>query len=113
MSKDSKNYLDKIPKRSEKISWSDYNNKVTLEIENKGIFNRIAQKIFRKPRISYVHLDEMGGFIWTVIDGEKSILELGKIVEEKFGEEASPLYERLSKYCRILESYGFISWVEK
>lgn len=107
--KQKENYLEKIPVRSEKIAWStDENGIVTLEIENKGIFNTIAQKVLKKPRISYVHLDATGSFVWPLIDGEKNIEELGKYVEEKFGEEAYPLYERLAKYFQILDSYGFL-----
>ena len=52
----------------------------------------------------------MGSFIWPLIDGEKSILEIGEYVETHFGEKANPLYERLAKYFQILESYGFINW---
>ena len=105
------NYLERIPKRAEHFNWSQSaDGIVTLEIENKGAFNRIAQKFFKKPRISYVHLDEMGSFIWPLIDGEKSILEIGEYVETHFGEKANPLYERLAKYFQILESYGFINW---
>lgn len=55
-----------------------------------------------------MHLDEMGSFVWPLIDGEKTILEIGKAVEERFGDEAKPLYERLVKYFQILESYHFI-----
>lgn len=83
---------------------------IMLHIENKGAFNRIAQKLFKKPKISYVHLDETGSFIWPIIDGEKSIIELGKEVEAHFGEKAHPLYERLAKYFQILDSYHFIEW---
>ena len=105
------NYLERIPVRRQGIAWkTDENGIVTLEIENKGIFNRIAQKLLKKPEISYVPLDETGSFIWPVIDGQKSILELGKAVDEHFGEKAHPLYERLAKYFQILESYGFIEW---
>lgn len=103
------NLLDFIPVRNEKILFSaDENGKVTLEIENKGLFNKIAQKLFKKPKISYVHLDDMGSFIWPVIDGKKDICEIGKEVKEHFGEKAEPLYERLCKYIKILKSYGFI-----
>ena len=109
--KNNENYLEKIPVKSEKIGWNqDEEGKVTLEIENKGVFNRIAQKLFKKPKISYVHLDEMGSFIWPIIDGEKNIIDLGKEVESHFGEKANPLYERLAKYFRILESYNFIKF---
>lgn len=105
------NYLEKIPMRPPQLAWNaDAEGKVTLEIENKGAFNRIAQKLFKKPRVSYVHLDETGSFVWPLLDGEKDIIAIGKLVEEEFGEKANPLYERLAKYFQILDSYGFIVW---
>lgn len=103
------NYLDRRPIRHPDINWSeDGQGIVTLEIENTGFFNRIAQKFFKKPKISYIHLDENGSFIWPILDGEKTILDIGKSVDEKFGEAAHPLYERLAKFFQILESYNFI-----
>ncbi len=105
------NFLDKKPLRHPDLKWeTDENGLVTLAIENKGVFNRIAQKVFKKPKISYVHLDEMGSFIWPLLDGEKDITALGNPVNAHFGEKAYPLYERLVKYLQILESYGFIVW---
>ena len=107
----SNNYLEKVPSRPVHIMWStDENGMVTLDIENTGLMNRIAQKLFRKPKVSHIHLDEMGSFVWPLLDGEKNIIELGRLVEEKFGDKASPLYERLAKYFQILDSYHFIEW---
>lgn len=106
------NYLDKKPARNEKIPWSSEDGKVTLEIENKGVWNRLFQKILKKPRISYIHLDEIGSFVWPLSDGEKTISEIGEAVEKQFGDKASPLYERLAEYFRILESYRFIYFNE-
>lgn len=107
----SQNYLEKIPVRPAHIAWSaNEEGIVTLDIENTGLFNRIAQKLLRKPKVSHIHLDEMGSFVWPLLDGDKNIIELGKNVEEHFGEKANPLYERLSKYFQILDSYGFIEW---
>ena len=112
--KNKENYLERIPKRPEKYAYTiGEDGIVTLEIENKGVFNKIAQKFFKKPKISYVHLDEMGSFIWPIMDGKMNITEIGRLVEEKFGEEANPLYERLAKYFQILDSYGFVDWVKK
>ena len=110
----SKNYLDRIPYRPVEIRWScDGEGIVTLEIENRGFMNRVAQKLFHKPKTSFIHLDEMGSFLWGIIDGQKSIFDLGTLVEEKFGEKAHPLYERLAKYFMILDSYGFVKWAGK
>jgi len=109
--KSSENYLERRPARPEHIKWSvDEEEIITLHIENTGMMNRIAQKLFRKPKVSHIHLDKMGSFIWPLLDGKKNIIELGKLVEEKFGEEAYPLYERLAKYFQILDSYDFIRW---
>lgn len=102
------NYLDRKPLRNEKFSWSEDKEQVTLEIENKGVWNTIFQKLLKKPRISYVHLDKMGSFVWPLLDGRKTIFEIGKAVKNQFGDEAEPLYERLVKYFQILESYHFI-----
>lgn len=108
------NYLERIPQRPEKFDFTvGEDGIVTLNIENKGIFNKVAQKLLKKPKISYVHLDKMGSFIWPLMDGKMNITEIGKLVEEEFGEEAHPLYERLAKYFQILDSYGFVEWVKK
>ena len=107
----SENYLERRPARPEHIQWSaDDKGIVTLDIENKGFLNRMAQVLFRRPNVSHIHLDEMGSFVWPLVDGEKDILALGVLVKEQFGEEAEPLYERLAKYFQILESYSFIEW---
>lgn len=107
----SENYLERKPARPEGISWSaDENEIVTLDIENTGAFNRIAQKLLKKPKVTHIHLDEIGSFVWPLLDGEKNIIELGKEVEKHFGEKANPLYERLAKYFQILDSYHFVEW---
>lgn len=106
--KNKENFLEKKPQRNPDINWKEKDGQITLEIENKGLFNRLAQKLLKKPKISYIHLDEMGSFIWPLIDGEADIIALGERVKEHFGDKAEPLYERLSKYIKILESYGFV-----
>lgn len=58
--------------------------------------------------MSYIHLEENGSFIWLSMDGKKNLVEIGKELDEKFGEKAHPLYERLAKYVQMLEAYGFI-----
>ena len=105
------NYLERIPLHPEHIEWSaDDSGMVTLDIENKGVMNRIFQKLLKKPKVTHIHLDEIGSFVWPLIDGEKKIMDMGDPLEEHFGEKAQPTYERLAKFFQILESYGFVSW---
>ena len=107
----SRNYLEQKPMRPENMVWkTNKKGLVVLEIENTGVMNRIAQKLFKRPKVSYVHLDEMGSFVWPLLDGETDLVALGEKVKEQFGEKAEPLYERLAKYFQILDSYGFVKW---
>lgn len=89
-------------------SETDAEGNVTIFQENKGLFNRIAQIFFKKPRVSQIHLDKMGNFIWPLLDGQNNLLFIAEKVKEHFGEEAEPLYNRLVQYMKTLENYGFV-----
>lgn len=106
------NYLDLIPERNEALRWHrDLKERIVLEVENKGIMNKVAQSLFHKPRFTKVHLDKLGTFIWPLIDGTRTVADIADLVKEEFGEEAEPLYPRIVKYFQIVESYSFIKFV--
>ena len=90
------NYLDLIPVRPEKLGWHiDRRERVVLEVKNEGFFNRIAQTYFRRPQTTKVHLDVQGSYLWPLIDGERTVMELAALQKEHFGEAAEPLYQEL------------------
>lgn len=102
-------FLTKIPVRKSDVNW--YKNKdstVTIEMINSGVFNIFFQKFLKKPKISYIHLDEIGSFLWILMDGNRDIYSLGMALEDTFGENVSPLYERLITYLNTLKSCRFI-----
>ena len=108
------NYLDLIPAKADSLKWHrDFKERVILEVENKGVFHTIAQKLFNKPRYTKVHLDEFGSFLWPQINGEKTVAELAALVKKQYGEKAEPLYPRIVKYFQIVESYGFVKFINK
>ncbi len=107
--KQQKNYLDLIPERSSALTWSsDEEGIIVLEVENTGAFNRVAQKLFKKPKVTKVHMEKYGSFLWPLIDGEKTVMELADLQKAEFGDEVEPLYPRVVKYMQIMESYHFI-----
>ncbi len=107
--KQKKNYLDLIPERAEGLSWEKGEDGIiVLQTENTGLFNRMAQKLLRRPRFTNVHMDKYGSFLWPLLDGEKTVKELAILQKEAFGEEVEPLYPRIVKYFQIMESYHFI-----
>ena len=110
--KTAENYLEKIPCPRKGLDWevSADDGTVTLIIENRGIYNRIAQKFFKRPAVSHIQLDDIGSFVWKEMSNERSIFELGKMVSAQFGEDAEPLYERLAMFFKILERNGLVCW---
>lgn len=105
----SSNYLDYIPMKNPELdSETDEDGNVTILQENKGFFYFITQKLLGKPRISRIHLDEMGNFIWPLIDGKRSVYDIAELVKAEFGDRAEPLYNRLVTYMGTMESYGFV-----
>lgn len=112
MKKEKKNYIDFIPKIN--IQWrTAEDGMVEVVMENKGFYHTIAQKFFKKPRFSYIKLDEYGSCVWRQIDGQKSIYEIGKILEKEHEKAAVQLYERLSAYFGILERNRFVVFISK
>ena len=106
--KEKKNYIDNIPKIND-MKWDvSEDGIVEITVENTGFYNTIAQKIFKKPRYSFIKLDEYGSFVWQRIDDKKSIYEIGKELGNKHKGASNQLSERLSKYFGILERNKYI-----
>ena len=108
------NFLDYIP-RPNRLFETSVNKAGHVEIltEHRGFYHVIAQKIFKKPRFSHIELDDFGTFVWNQMDGERSIYQIGTKVREHFGEKVEPLYERLSKFIRVLHDQHYIVYENK
>lgn len=111
MKKESQNFLKFIPKKNPEFSWKiKEDNIVEIAMPNRGFFNKLAQIIWKRPKVSYISLDEFGSFIWMQIDGERTVLEISESVHEHFGERAEPLLERLSVFIKSLGNHKFVTF---
>lgn len=108
MRKKKENFLDYIPLRNPAFSWTEEAGAVTVDMIHTGVYAAIAQKVFRRPRVSHVKLDEYGSFLWLRMDGERDVGALGRELEARFGDKAQPLYPRLVQYMKTLLSNKFI-----
>lgn len=108
--KDKGNYLDFIPVKAPDIEYqTGGDGMVTVFIEWKGFYHRIAQRFFHRPRVSDIRLDGYGSFVWLAIDGVKDVHQLSKELEAQFpGMEKS--LSRLIKYLEILHDNRLIHW---
>lgn len=111
--KKDQNYLELIPMYGKDVPWTvDKKGIVTVDMVHHGFYHFIAHKFFKTPSVSHIALDPFGSFVWQQIDGKRSILEIGELVKNRFGKEAEPLYERLSKYVATLYDNNFIEYRE-
>lgn len=107
--KEDKNYLDYIFEKNPKYEWKeDEDGIVSIVVEWKGFYNKVAQRVFKKPKKSEIKMDALGSFVWKQLDGERDLFEVSKLVEEEFGEKAKPVYERLIKFVEIMRDNHFV-----
>lgn len=103
------NIFDLAYARNPAISWrQDEEGLVELTVENKGFFNRLAQKVFNRPAISYIQLDAIGSLVWLQLGQKDDVLSISEAVKEKFGQEAEPLLQRLGQFFNIMEQHQLI-----
>ena len=106
--KKKENYLDRIPVLND-MKWNLLEDGIVeLVVENKGFYNGIAQKVFHKPRYSFIKLDDYGSCVWQAIDGKRNIYEIGQILEKSHKGASDKLYERLVTFFGILENNRYI-----
>jgi len=104
----SRNLLEMIPKHKEQIIWTEQKDgMIVVELEHHGFYAVIAQTCFRRPRVSKIHLDALGSYIWKQIDGRHNLQEIACRLKKQFGKQADPLYDRFITFIQILLRHGF------
>lgn len=112
MAKKQDNFLDYIPKHNSLFPYTKKENgRIEVKMLNRGLMKKLTQILLKKPKYTYIELDEFGSFVWEQINGETTVYEIGQRVKEKFGDAAEPLYERLCKYIRALRTNRFILYI--
>lgn len=109
--KKKENSMDFVPIKNPTFKYhTNDKNLIVVEVTRSGFFDKIAQKVFKVPKKSDIELDELGSFVWNLIDGEKTIYDISVLVKEEFKDKCEPLYERLIKYFVILNDNKFITY---
>lgn len=100
-----------VPLRSESIDWSaDKNGLVTITMENSGFFNKALQLLMKKPKRSFICLDEKGSFFWQEADGSHTLGEIALCSAERFGEVPEISLTAAERFLEILCGCGFYSY---
>jgi hypothetical protein len=71
-------------------------------------FGRLVGKVLHRSSNIRVKLDELGSETWRLIDGRRTIREIGAEMQEKSGDTAESIYPRLVEFLNILHRNRFI-----
>lgn len=108
-SKKQENFLLYIPVKNHK-TFEEKNNRVYLIFHHDKLVEKITRKLFKKPAITDIELDELGSEVWRLIDGNKNILQIIERMKEKFGQKCEPINERLILFIRYLNKRNWINF---
>ena len=103
--KNNEEVLNLVFKKNDKFEYEVSTDGIVtvLEKQDHKIQNFFRKLKFKIPMYKKVELDEYGSFIFLQIDGKKNVKELGIQLEEKYGEQSHPLYERLLLFLNHID----------
>jgi hypothetical protein len=104
------NFLDLIPER--KCLWEKTETgKICLLVPRfKNTFmKKIALKLGKSETL-HITLDPIGTNVWDLIDGNRTVAQIGKEMQKEAPEPIQQLYERLTKFLSQMSHHQFISF---
>lgn len=104
-----KNYLDTVFIPNPERKWSERKDGIiVVDIEHKGFFPKIAQKFFKKPKVSHIALDSYGTALWKALDGERSVFDIVNLMKEQFPDEEERMLDRVITFLHTLQTNRFV-----
>ena len=80
-------------------TWAGYGNRhngfTEIILPRDGLLDRLVRLVKNTPKVMRIQLDDRGSYVWQVMDGSRTIEEIGRLMDAEFGERAAPVYERL------------------
>lgn len=105
----SQNYMDAVMYHNPLYKWSvNEDGIVVIDVINRGLHHKIAQKFFHKPKISHISLDKYGSRLWEAIDGNNSVYDILNIMSEAFPDEKKYMLNRVIAFMQTLQRNRFI-----
>ncbi len=103
------NYMDVVMFCNPGFKWSENEEGlVTIDVINKGLHHKIAQKFFHKPEISHIALDKYGSVLWKSINGRNTVYDILNIMSETFPDEKESMLKRVIAFMHTLQVNKYV-----
>lgn len=104
------NVINYIPVTNKKIKTKEEENLVVLVRERNNFFDNFMNRIFSTPKELKIDLDELGSKAWLMIDGQSSIYDISKKIQENLDNNEDKLVDRLILFFRYLYNNDLIKF---
>lgn len=108
--KETSNFLDLIPVKNCRWETGMDGNVILIVPRLKNRWLRALAVKLGKSEYIKVHYDLVGSKTWHLIDGYRSVAQIGDQLEKELGEKVQPKYERLSEFIVVLFKNKFITF---
>lgn len=96
--------LNLVFKVSSKIDYEVNNDLVTIIEKQDHFIQRFFRNLkFKIPMYKKIELDKYSSFVFLQIDGKNTVKDMGCSLENAYGEDSHPLYERLLVFLNHIE----------
>jgi hypothetical protein len=106
------NLLDLVPRR--RADWSEQGGIVVVSRQAPECWWRAPLAwIGYRMSVKRVRLDEVGSFVWKLLDGRQTVAQVAVALRTEFGERVEPAEERLGEMVRTLHDGGLVTYAEE
>jgi hypothetical protein len=104
------NLLDAVFAKNEGVEEDGEFLKVPVYKSRRG--EGVAKALHLKTR-RRIRLDEYGWSVWRLLDGRRTVEEIGERLSESHGDAVEPLYPRLARFMAYLVNLGLVRDVNR
>lgn len=104
-----RNYLDTVLEHNPELKWKERKDGiVVIDMVNKGFFHTIAQKFFRRPKVSHIALDKYGTSVWKALDGKRTVFDVTNEMKSQYPDEKDLMLNRVVTFTHTLQVNHFV-----
>lgn len=104
-----RNYLDTVLEHNPELKWKERKDGiVVIDMVNKGFFHTIAQKFFRRPKVSHIALDKYGTSVWKALDGKRTVFDVANEMKSQYPEDEDLMLNRVVTFTHTLQVNHFV-----
>lgn len=111
--KSRKNLMNYVPVKSRSVEYSTTpEGLVQIYIPRNGRLDRLVRIFKKTPSVFTVDLDKFGTTTWELIDGTRTIYDIGVALKKQFGDDIEPVYVRTGQFMNLLKNNKLVSFIK-